>query len=57
MGNWEAEGWSLSLFQEGLLTGTDAYDAAVLLTLLADYHPFDSKDHRRWISEPSGQFS
>ncbi|PNX92795.1 ribonuclease H, partial [Trifolium pratense] len=51
------EGWSWILFQEGYLTGNDAYDAAELLSLLNDYHPFDRKDNWRWIPEVSGQFS
>ncbi|GAU46194.1 hypothetical protein TSUD_93810 [Trifolium subterraneum] len=56
-GSWTADGWSCLLFQEGLLTGCEAQDAAELHSLLAGYHPFDRKDNRRWIPEASGQFS
>ncbi|GAU17608.1 hypothetical protein TSUD_341520 [Trifolium subterraneum] len=56
-GNWEADGWSWFLFQEGLLTGTDEQEAAMLYSLLANYHPFDRHDKRKWIPDASGRFS
>ncbi|GAU27711.1 hypothetical protein TSUD_126570 [Trifolium subterraneum] len=56
-GRWETVGWSWVLFQEGVLLDNAATEAADLLSLLADYHPFDRNDNWKWIPEAYGQFS
>ncbi|GAU51454.1 hypothetical protein TSUD_413510 [Trifolium subterraneum] len=56
-GRWETNGWSWVLFQEGYLTDNDASDANDLRHLMAEYHPFDRGDKRRWIPEASGHYT
>jgi hypothetical protein len=56
-GRWETDGWSWVLFQEGYLTDNDASDANDLRHLMAEYHPFDRGDKRRWIPEALGHYT